>query len=44
MNRQMLADARWLIQVAKRERQEGFRDRAAECLRVAGQIRREATK
>lgn len=40
MNRtEILDDARYMVGAARRERLDGFRDRAAECLRVAGRLR-----
>lgn len=36
----MLDDARFFVTVARAERRDGFRDRAAEALNVAGRLRR----
>jgi hypothetical protein len=39
---QLLDDARFFVGIARKERIEGFRAQAAECLRIAGNLRRYA--
>jgi hypothetical protein len=39
---QLLDDARFFVSIARKERIEGFRAQAAECLRIAGNLRRYA--
>ena len=38
----LLEDARFFVGVARNERIDGFRAQAAECLRIAGNLRRYA--